>query len=175
MTGETTPRLIFKLVDPSYFENWIEFFKHPDSARFLGFQDFETANNQCTEWFRRVEERYQNNLGGLNALIEKKTGQFIGQCGLLVQTIEEKTELEIGYSILPQYWNMGYATEAAIKCRDFAFENNFTKSLISIIHVDNIKSEKVAAKIGMVKTRLAEFRNMQVNIFRIDKSNWSKK
>lgn len=169
LTGEITDRLLFKLVDETYFEEWMEFFKHPDSARFLGLQDIGKPFDQCKEWFRRVEERYKNDLGGLNALIYKNTNEFIGQCGLLIQEVDGKKELEIGYSILPQFWNLGYATEAAIKCRDFAFQNNFTESLISIIHTENIKSEKVAGKIGMVKTKLTEYKNMPVNIFRIDK------
>ena len=138
-------------------------------------QDIVSPYDQCTEWFRRVEERYQNDLGGLNALIDRETNEFIGQCGLLVQIVDEKKELEIGYSVLPKYWNLGYATEAAIKCRDFAFQNNFTESLISIIHVDNIKSERVALKVGMVKVRQTIFKDLKVNIFAIAKSTWSKK
>lgn len=173
LTNETTARLIFKLVDRSYFEVWMEFFEHPDSARFLGLQDIGTPKDQCKEWFRRVEERYQNDLGGLNALIDRNTKEFIGQCGLLIQEVDGKKELEIGYSILPRFWNLGYATEAAIKCRDFAFHNNFAESLISIIHTENIKSEKVAEKTGMVKTKLTEFKNLPVNIFRINKSDWT--
>lgn len=175
LTNETTKRLIFKLVDRSYFEDWIAFFKHPDTARFLGFQDIGTPYEQATEWFRRVEERYKNDLGGLNALIDKEINKFVGQCGLLVQDLDGKKELEIGYSILPEYWNLGYATEAAIKCRDFAFQNSFSESLISIIHVDNDKSEKVALKNGMIKIKQTEFRSMAVNIFGINKSDWINK
>lgn len=169
LTGETTKRLMFRLVDHSYFNEWLEFFNHPDSARFLGLQNITTPYEQCREWFSRVEGRYQNDLGGMNALIDRDTGRFIGQCGLLIQEIDGMKELEIGYSILPQFWNKGYATEAAIKCRDFAFQKNFTASLISIINTENIRSEKVAIKVGMLKTKSTEFRNMPVNIFRINK------
>lgn len=169
LTGEITKRLMFRLVDHSYFNEWLEFFNHPDSARFLGLQNITTPYEQCREWFSRVEGRYQNDLGGMNALIDRDTGRFIGQCGLLIQEIDGMKELEIGYSILPQFWNKGYATEAAIKCRDFAFQKNFTASLISIINTENIRSEKVAIKVGMLKTKSTEFRNMPVNIFRINK------
>lgn len=173
LTDEITDRLIFKLVDYSYFEDWIEFFKHPDAARYLGFQNIGTPLEQCKEWFRRVDERYQKDLGGMNALINKNTNEFIGQCGLLIQEVDGKKELEIGYSILPRFWSLGYATEAAIKCRDFAFQNDLTESLISLIHPDNIKSEKVAIKIGMVKIKLTDFKNQPANIYRIDKSFWT--
>ena len=33
-----------------------------------------------------------------------------------------------------------------IKCKNYAFENNLSDSLISMIHVENIGSEKVALK-----------------------------
>jgi RimJ/RimL family protein N-acetyltransferase len=68
-----------------------------------------------------------------------------------------------------KFWNKGYATEAARKCRDFAFTNSYTDTLISIVHVDNIKSEKVALKNGMTKTQQTVFKGMPVNIFMINK------
>jgi len=109
----------------------------------------------------------------MNVLIDKSTGQLVGQCGLLVQEVDGTEELEIGYSILPKFWNRGYATEAAKKCRDFAFINSYTDSLISIVHKENIKSEKVALKNGMLQTKQTVFKDMPVNIFRIDKNNWT--
>jgi [ribosomal protein S5]-alanine N-acetyltransferase len=172
LTGEQTDRLDFRLVDQSYFDLWIELFHHPDPAKFLGMQEIDTPYEQCREWFHRVEERYKNDLGGMNALFDKNTNELIGQCGLLVQEVDGEEELEIGYSVLPRFWYHGYATEAAVKCRDFAFQNNFTETLISIINVENTRSEKVALKIGMVKTRQSVFKNMAVNIFRINISQW---
>ena len=172
LTGEQSDRLNFRIVDQSYFKYWIDFFNHPDTARYLGMQDIGTPHEQCEEWFRLVEERYRNELGGMNALIDKNTGLFVGQCGLLVQDIDGQKELEIGYSILPRFWNLGYATEAAVKCKDFAFQNDLADSLISIISIENIKSEKVAIKNGMTKTRQTLFRKMSVNIFRIDRPSW---
>jgi ribosomal-protein-alanine N-acetyltransferase len=172
LTGQQTERLDFKIVNQSFFDLWIEFFQHPDSARFLGLEELPTPLDQCKEWFRRVDERYQKDLGGMNALIDRATNEFVGQCGLLVQEIDGIEELEIGYSILPRFWNKGYATEAAIKCRDFAFQHNFSETLISIISINNVKSEKVALKNGMQKTKQTTFKNMQVNIFRVDKLFW---
>jgi len=94
--------------------------------------------------------------------------KLVGQCGILIQTIENIQLLEIGYSILPEFWNQGFASESAIKCKNYAFENNFANSLISMIHIYNIGSEKVAIKNGMsFEKKLNSF-----NIFRIDKENW---
>jgi ribosomal-protein-alanine N-acetyltransferase len=43
----------------------------------------------------------------------KKTKRFVGQCGILVQTIENVERLEFGYAILPEFWNKGFVSEAA--------------------------------------------------------------
>jgi RimJ/RimL family protein N-acetyltransferase len=83
--------------------------------------------------------------------------------------VDDIQELEIGYSILPKFWNQGYATEAARKCKEHAFQNDFSDSLISIIHIKNIQSEKVARKNGMELDKKTIFKEMPVNIFRINK------
>jgi RimJ/RimL family protein N-acetyltransferase len=124
----------------------------------------------CKAWFEKVFDRYKNDTGGLNVLIEKSTGLRVGMCGLLVQEVDGKEELEIGYSLHPAFTRKGFATEAARKCRDFAFENNFAERLISIIHVDNKASEAVAIRNGMTKEKTTVFKDIPVNIFSIRKN-----
>ena len=103
----------------------------------------------------------------MNVLINKKTNELVGQCGLLVQTVDEIKELEIGYSILPNHWRKGYATEAARKCKAYAKKNNFAESLISTIHIDNIPSQKVAINNGMSLDKTTVYDHNPVHIFRI--------
>ncbi len=172
LSNQETQRIRFRLLNRDDFETWLKLFQEKEVAGFLGFGKIPTAELQCEEWFKLQEKRYANDLGGMNVLIEKTTNRFIGQCGLLVQEVDEKKELEIGYSVLPYFRNLGYASEAAQKCRDFAFENNFSNSLISIIHVENKPSEKVAVKNGMTKTIQTVYKGMPVNIYRITKNEW---
>jgi RimJ/RimL family protein N-acetyltransferase len=108
----------------------------------------------------------------MNVLIEKETNAFVGQCGILVQEVDGKEEMEIAYAILPAYRNRGYATEAARKCLDFAFENNFANHLVSIIHTENKRSERVAQKCGMKPLRRSIFMDRPVTIYTIEKTEW---
>uniref|UniRef100_UPI0040568181 GNAT family N-acetyltransferase n=1 Tax=Zobellia laminariae TaxID=248906 RepID=UPI0040568181 len=117
LEGEQTERLLFRKVLPSDFEAWLPFHEDKRSSEFWEGLPSD-PKIACQEQFDRIFERYENNLGGMNALISKSTGEFIGLCGLLKQTVDQIEELEIGYSILPNYWKQGYASEAAIKCKN---------------------------------------------------------
>lgn len=169
---QETERLKFRLLNIADFDVCIKLFEDIEVCRFLGVDKIETPKERCRLWFEMTFERYKNDLGGQNILLDKNTNKIIGQCGLLVREMEEKKEIEIAYSILPEYRKKGFATESTEKCKNFAFENKFSESLISIIHTENINSEKVAKKNGMRKDKNIEFKGMLVNIYRIDFSEW---
>jgi len=169
LTGQETERLKFRLLKPEDFNCWMDLFKAKNVTKYLQLDPKLSESELCKIWFDKAFHRYENDLGGLNVLIDKKTNRLVGQCGLLIQNIEKIERLEIGYSLLPEFWNQGFASEAAIKCKNYAFENNFADSLISMIHIDNLSSEKVALKNGMsFEKKLNSF-----NIFRIDKERWN--
>lgn len=169
LEGQETERLVFRKFVPSDFEAWLPFHQDPRSSQYWEGLPQDPIQ-ACKEQFERLFERYDTNLGGMNALTQKVSGKLIGMCGLLVQTVDETRELEIGYSILPEYWKKGYATEAAIKCKAYAFENKLANSLISIIHIDNVPSQKVALNNGMYLDITTVYKNNPVDIFRIDRA-----
>jgi [ribosomal protein S5]-alanine N-acetyltransferase len=176
LEGEESKRLYFRKLQEQDFENWVSFCSDPASLEYIFFAQ-GTPDDPAVKsriWFDRIFQRYENNLGGLNVLIDKNTNEFIGQCGLLIQTVDGKEEMEIGYSIMPHHRKKGYALEAAKKCRDFAFENNFRDSLISIIHIDNVNSANVAIGNGMKNEKQTVYSGNPVNIFRISKDEWMK-
>lgn len=166
LDGQETERLFIRKIEEQHFESWLEFFKDPSS--FVHWIcELEAPEIECENWYKKQFYRYTNDLGGMNALIEKNTGTLIGHAGLLVQQVDQIPELEIAYSLLPAFRNKGYATEAAKKCRDFAFLKNLSPSLISIISLPNIPSANVALKNGMKIEKQTTYHGNQVNIFRI--------
>jgi len=151
---------------------WLEFMRHPESDKYWsGPPDLPEV--KCRAWFNKVFERYAENTGGMNVLIEKGTGRFVGQCGLLVQTVDDVQELEVGYSIMPGCWNRGFATEAAAACIAHAFRYGLSESVISIIHEDNVESERVALKNGLVLDKRTLYKDNPVKIYRIVQGNRS--
>ncbi len=175
LTGEETDRLRFRMLEESDYDEWMNLFVGTDAARFLGMDHLQTPKEQCDMWFEKSFGRYRDNTGGMNVLIEKATGKLVGQCGLLVQEIDEGTVLEVGYSLLPQHQGKGYALEAASKCRDHAFGKGYTDTLYSIIHPENIPSVKVAVKNGMSLYKFQpDFKGMPVNLYRVTKEEWGR-
>jgi ribosomal-protein-alanine N-acetyltransferase len=172
LEGQETERLLFRRITEQDFDTWLAFCKYPDSLKYIFSQEqlkVEDPIERCRIWFNRVYNRYENGLGGMNALIEKQTGAFVGQCGLLIQTIDDIEELEIGYSLMPAYRGKGFASEAAIKCKEFAFENNYATSLISVIVPENSDSIKVTLNNGMKLDKTTTSNGDVVNIYRINK------
>jgi len=174
LDGEETDRIHFERIHAAHADQWIEFFKDPSSFLYWDVER-EAPEVECRKWYEKQTYRYTHDLGGMNALIEKSTGNLIGHCGLLVQTVDDVRELEIGYSLLGNYRGKGFAIEAAKKCRDFAFENQFSDSLISIISQTNTPSAQVAMKNGMQVSRQSTYNQNPVNIFRIRIQDWNRK
>lgn len=120
-------------------------------------QDAETMyayEHACTDvevqnWLNKQLERYKQFGFGLWAVIDKKTEYFIGQVGLTIQNADGKEELEIGYLIKRKYWHKGYAAEAAIACKEYAFNCLNKDRVVSIIRDNNYASQHVAERVGM--------------------------
>ncbi|WP_431122862.1 GNAT family N-acetyltransferase [Flagellimonas flava] len=167
LENQSSERLLFRKVQLSDFEAWLPFYNNPKSTEFWDGLPSDPIQ-ACQQQFDRIFERYEHELGGMNALELKSTGQLVGICGLLVQTVDGIEELEIGYSVLPEFWLQGFAFEAAEKCKQYAFQHQLTNTLISIIHVDNIPSQKVALKNGMVLDKTTTYKDNPVHIFRVD-------
>lgn len=174
LNHQETERLRFRKLESTDFTVWLELFRDAETAKLLGMQNFKTPEERCEKWFEWTFHRYDNNLGGQNVLICKETNQLIGQCGLLVREIEDQFELEIAYSILPDFRQKGFAHESANKCKEFAFENNFHNRLISMIFPENENSKKVAVKNGMSLNKRIIYNGKNMEIYSVDKTEYEK-
>lgn len=164
LSNTQSQRLQFRRLNENDFEAFLPFLQSIAANKYSGF-DVTKAEENCKMWMGYVYKRYEDN-NGLMALVHKDTGEFIGQCGLLKQQVDEIDEIEIGYHILPQFWRKGYAAEAAIKCKEEGFAMGIA-SIISIINSDNYKSIKVAERTGMQFEKNTIFRDKEVSIFRV--------
>lgn len=59
-----------------------------------------------------------------------------------------RAEPELAWTIYPAHQGRGYATEAALAARDWAYETLGLAPLVSLIDVENLPSVRVAQKLG---------------------------
>ncbi|MGE4353901.1 MAG: GNAT family N-acetyltransferase [Oscillospiraceae bacterium] len=126
------------------------------------FSDEEVQN-----WLDKQLANYKEYGFGLWSVVLKETGRMIGQCGLTMQNYKDSKILEVGYLFQKEYWHQGYATEAAITCKDYAFDELIAEEVYSIIRYTNIPSQNVAKRNGMtyVDKFIKHYRGMDMPHF----------
>jgi [ribosomal protein S5]-alanine N-acetyltransferase len=140
-----TERLILRPMLDSDFEALYLIFT--DINVMAAFNHPLFTQEQMQRWLQRNLD-HQNEFGyGLFSVIRKETGGLIGDCGL--EQMQAMGAAELGYDLRSDVWNQGYATEAAIAVRDYAFDVLRLPQLISLIRVGNLSSRRVAQKVGM--------------------------
>ncbi|MCS5708087.1 GNAT family N-acetyltransferase [Candidatus Berkiella cookevillensis] len=112
---------------------------------------------------------YKKQFYGIYAVELKENQKMIGFFGLSPQEINDKTEIELGYRFAEEYWGNGFATEGAIACIHYVFENLNLERIISIIDPQNIGSVRVAEKAGLVHECEANYHNFYVHVYSIHK------
>ena len=163
-------RLTFRLLTQDKQKDWGKFLEDPRSNKFFP-PEAQTAD-YVPKWFERQFWRYENGKLGFLGIYISETDEFIGQCGLLIQDLDGTDVLEVGYHLLPKHWGNGYASEASQFFKKFAFDHDLTEKLYSMIHVDNIASQKVALRNGMTNEAETIVWNLPVYLYTINKSTY---
>lgn len=122
------------------------------------------SEEETTAWMQKQLQRYKEHGFGLWAVLKKETNEMIGQCGITLQEYNNTQVPEIGYLFAYKYWHKGYATEAAIACREYGFQILHFNVLYSIIRDTNISSQKVAIRNGMslIDTIIKHYRGVEM-------------
>jgi RimJ/RimL family protein N-acetyltransferase len=100
------------------------------------------------DWIVRVQERYERDGFGLLAVVERSTGEMIGDCGPMLMETGHGAHVELGWHIRRDRQGLGFATEAGAACRDHAWTALGVDHLISIIRPENVPSWRVARGLG---------------------------
>ena len=149
-----TERLVLRLPRLEEAGAWSEATGDAEVMRYIGGSD--GAASQSIELFL---ERWSANDFGQYAIERREDGALLGRLGLLVWDTRgwrrstlpdagDAAEVELGWALLRDHWGHGYATEAAEAVRAAARADLDRDRLVSLIHPDNVKSIKVAERLG---------------------------
>jgi len=143
-----TQRLILRHFHILDCQSMVRVLGDPEVMRFSsGVKTIE----ETRAWIQACLEQYYQTWGfGPYAVVEQRSHQVIGYCGLSFSPdVGGQPEVSLGYRLARPAWGQGYATEAARSVRDFAFATLGIRRLIATIDPSNTASIHVAKKIGM--------------------------
>jgi [ribosomal protein S5]-alanine N-acetyltransferase len=150
-----TPRLILRQWATADHDPYIALNQDKDVMEFF------TAISTKAKTLAQIE-RLSNHIAqygyGFFALERKDNHQFIGFAGLSHPRFDSYFTpcVEIGWRLSKANWNMGFATEAAKVCLEYAFNTLKIAEIYSFTAVNNTRSEHVMKKVGMTKQGLFE-------------------
>lgn len=140
-----TQRLLLRPVDKSDQMLVFEGFSHPDVTRYLDltYPTFDAANAQM-EWY--FNNRKQGT-GYAWVVCNKRNGAQMGIFSLYyIHTIHRRAEL--GYWLLPAYWNAGYAAEGLQAVLHHAAHNLQLHRISAEVEPANKTSLSLLGKLG---------------------------
>ncbi|WIM99626.1 GNAT family N-acetyltransferase [Actinoplanes oblitus] len=145
-----TDRLILRGWRADDLDPMAEINGDPEVMRYIAdgsVRDRATTAENLAKWSRSWAEHGF----GLFAVELAATGELAGFAGMAIPEFlpEVLPAVEIGWRLGRRFWGHGFATEAATAALDFAFRECELDRLISIRHLDNLRSARVMEKLGL--------------------------
>lgn len=137
----------------------------PEVLRYTGDRPFASVDEARA--FIRGYDQYTLYRRGRLGIFLKESGAFLGWCGLKYHP--ENSETELGFRLKQEYWNKGYATEAALASLDYGFNVLELSTIMGRVLKSNTASLRVLEKIGMQYWKDFDFEGAPGIYMRIDK------
>jgi RimJ/RimL family protein N-acetyltransferase len=159
-----TERLWLRAISPDDAPAMFELKNNPESVRYTGGVCLTNVEEARQEICERILTDYARHGFGRWAMILKgetdDSGLLIGVAGL--KHLDELGEVDIGYRLLPRYWNRGLATEAARAAIDYGFRVLRLPRIIGLVDAPHVASIRVLEKCGLEYEKTVAYRSEQV-------------
>lgn len=158
MTEVETPRLLLRQWRDEDVDALYEIYADPEVERQLVPMTYEQTRAQV----ERFRERWLVEDCSLWAVEERSTGRFVGRIGCMRahEWPLAQSPVEVGWTLSPDVWGQGYATEGARASLDWAWGHLAVDEVISFTRVTNTASRRVMHKLGMVERGLTDYKGI---------------
>jgi ribosomal-protein-alanine N-acetyltransferase len=166
-----TRRLILRHLLPEDLDDLFTLYRDPEIRRYFPEGTLSYAETKAElEWFLNGHPDHPEL--GLWATVLKESDRFIGRCGLLPWTLEQRPEVEVAYLLAKEYWGQGLATEAARGIVRYAVERLNLSRLVCLVTPGNQASANVAVNIGMTLEKKMEDEQGPFLLYSMDVGHW---
>jgi [ribosomal protein S5]-alanine N-acetyltransferase len=134
----------------------------PGWLQFIGNRNIH-SDEDALNYIRILQSSYEKNGFGFYKVEAKDSGKPAGMCGLIKR--DGLDHPDIGFAFLPEEMGKGYAVEAALAVKNYAFLQLNIHILLAITNTDNLQSMKLLKKIGMQYERNIILNNEELSLF----------
>jgi len=142
----STARLRAEPLSDGHLADLLAMHADPVQMEMLGGVRDETQTREYLD--RNLAHRAEHGFG-LWMVRDPATSAIIGRALVRTLSLDGADEVEIGYSLRPDYWGRGLGTEIAIACIRHAFHALGLPSVVALTQPHNVRSRRVLEKVGM--------------------------
>jgi RimJ/RimL family protein N-acetyltransferase len=155
----TTDRLVLRGLRASDWDDYAAMNADPEVRRWLS----GTLLSREEAWEQMATFLGQWALRGYGVFAVEADGRFAGRVGLL--HFADWPEPELSWTLASRFWGRGLATEATTAARQWAFATLRPDRLVSYIRSENVRSRRVAEKLGAVCDGQIVLRNVAADVW----------
>ena len=139
-------RLIFRKFTLDDLPLLIEQRSDPEVNKFLGGPRLQNPE-ALSKRIRFYMSCYESHGFGSCAMLWRPTGEMIGSAG--IQPLDGTDEIEVGYTMIKEYWGRGLGTEAARAWLTYGFTTAGLERIVAVAHTAHWASRHIMEKLGM--------------------------
>ncbi|MGH8801101.1 MAG: GNAT family N-acetyltransferase [Casimicrobiaceae bacterium] len=158
-----TRRLALHEIGEEHANELHELDSDPRVMRYVG-QGRPATRDEISAVMRRVPRAYALYPGlGTWRATRRNSGDFVGWFAL--KYIPRTSVVEVGYRLRHAAWGRGFATEGACSLVEYAFADLDLYRIVGVTHPDNVASQQVLLKTGMIDIGWGHYYGRSVRVF----------
>lgn len=143
-----TERLLVRLYTEADEENFFRLNGDPEVVRYIRPAK---SREDCKIFLQQNITAYSIRPGiGRWAMFDKLQNVYVGSFAVI--PIEGSIDMQLGYALLKEHWGKGYAVEATLQGKQYAFDTLGLDIIYAITEIPNVASQKVLLKAGFIQT-----------------------
>jgi ribosomal-protein-alanine N-acetyltransferase len=143
-----TERLLAERLRAEHLADYVQLFGNSRVMATLSADGKPLPADEAAQWLQFSLEHWDRHGYGYWLIRTRAEKEFVGRAGLKSIHTNGRDEVELGYALLPEFWNQGLATEIARRVVKLAFDQIGLNELISCTLTTNVASRRVMEKAG---------------------------
>jgi RimJ/RimL family protein N-acetyltransferase len=149
-----TDRLRIRRLSEDDAEFILRLLNEPSFIQNIGDRGVRTLDDARAYLVKGPLASYEKFGFGLWLLETKSAAQPIGMCGLLKRDVLD--DVDIGYTLLPEFWSQGFALESALGVMEYAAKKLGLKRVVAVTNPSNESSIRLLEKMGFKFERMIQ-------------------